>query len=91
MAVDGPLAAVGLAAAAASGDIVVHTIALPQRAPKQLLLDLKRVLQTFPGPEKVQLRIGEQLVPLPLTISMSTVLQKRIDDVIGSHASASPH
>lgn len=67
-------------------DIAIHTIDLPARAPKQLLLDLKKTLQTFPGPERVQLNIGGQLVPLPLTISMSTVLQKKVDDVIGAYA-----
>jgi DNA polymerase-3 subunit alpha len=62
--------------------ISIHTIPLPARAPKHLLLELKRVLQTFPGREKVQLKIGEQLVPLPLTVSMSTVLEKKIEEVL---------
>ncbi|TSC80517.1 MAG: DNA polymerase III subunit alpha [Candidatus Peregrinibacteria bacterium Gr01-1014_25] len=66
--------------------ITIHTIVLPQRAPKQLLLDLKKVLQTFPGPERVQLSIDGKLVPLSLTVSMSTVLQKKIDDVLAAYA-----
>jgi hypothetical protein len=62
--------------------ISIHTIQLPERAPKKLLLDLKGVLQTFPGSEKVQLKIGEQLIPLPLTIAMSPILEKKIDDLL---------
>ena len=66
--------------------ISIHTIDLPPRAPKHLLLDLKHVLQTFPGKEKVQLKIGGQLVPLPLTVSMSTILEKKIADVLEKYA-----
>jgi len=73
-----------------STQISVHTITLPERAPKKLLLDLKKVLETFPGREKVQLKIGEQIIPLPLTINMSTVLEKRIDEVLALHALPSP-
>lgn len=62
--------------------ISIHTIQLPPRAPRQLLLDLKRTFETFPGRERVQLKIGEQLVPVPLTITMSTILQKKIDEVM---------
>jgi len=68
--------------------ISVHTIQLPDRAPKKLLLDLKKVLETFPGKEKVQLQIGEQVIPLPLTINTSTILQKKIEEVIEQYASA---
>ncbi|ALM10366.1 MAG: DNA polymerase III subunit alpha [Candidatus Peribacter riflensis] len=70
-----------------STEISIHTIALPERAPKKLLLDLKHVLETFPGKEKVQLKIGEQLIPLPLTINMSTILEKKIEEVLSAYAS----
>ena len=66
--------------------ISVHTIDLPSRAPKKLLLDLKKVLETFPGKEKVQLKIGDQTIPLPITINMSTVLEKKIEEVIEQFA-----
>lgn len=64
----------------------VHTIALPAQAPKQLLLDLKKVFETFPGPEKVQLKIGEQVVPISLTVTMSPILESRVDDVLARHS-----
>jgi len=66
--------------------INIHTIDLPPRAPKKMLIDLKRILETFPGKEKVQLRIGEQLIPLPMTINMSTVLEKKIDEIKEKYA-----
>lgn len=66
--------------------ISIHTIELPAQAPKKLLLDLKKILETFPGKEKVQLQIGEQMIPLPLTINMSTVLETKIEELIGSYS-----
>jgi len=68
--------------------ISVHTIPLPSEAPKKMLLDLKRVLETFPGKEKVQLQIGKQIVPLPVTINMSTVLQKKVEEVLEQYETA---
>jgi len=66
--------------------ISIHTIDLPAKAPKKLLLDLKKVLQTFPGKEKIQLKIGKQLIALPLTVNMSTVLEKKIEEVVEQYA-----
>ncbi|KKW44612.1 MAG: hypothetical protein UY90_C0006G0001, partial [Candidatus Peregrinibacteria bacterium GW2011_GWA2_54_9] len=43
---------------------------------------LKAVLEKFPGKEKVQLKIGDQIVPLPLTINTSTVLEQKIEEVL---------
>ena len=68
--------------------ISIHTIDLPTHAPKKMLLDLKKVLETFPGKERVQLKIGEQTIALPLTINMSTVLEKKIDEVMSYHETA---
>ena len=65
-----------------SDKIHIHTIALPDRAPKKMLLEIKKVLETFPGKEKVQLKIGDQNVPLPLTINMSAVVEKKLDEVM---------
>lgn len=68
--------------------ISIHTIELPARAPKKLLLDLKNTLESFPGKEKVQLKIGEQTIPLPITINMSTILEGKIDEVLSEYALA---
>ncbi|MDB4978261.1 MAG: polymerase subunit alpha [Candidatus Peribacteria bacterium] len=76
------------ASGASAASVHVHTIELPARAPKQLLLDLKHVFETFPGHEKVQLKIGEQLVPVPLTVSMSAVLEARIQELLAGYAVA---
>ena len=66
--------------------ISIHTIPLPPKAPKQLLLDLKRVFETFPGKEKVQLKIGEQLIPIPLTITMSTIVERKVEELLEKYA-----
>ncbi len=68
-----------------SSRISIHTIQLPPRAPRQLLHDLKRTFETFPGKERVQLKIGEQLVPVPMTITMSMILEKKIEEVMEKH------
>ena len=62
--------------------IKIYTIELPARAPKKLLLDLKNTLQTYPGKERVQLKIGEQTVPLPVTVNVSTVLEAKIEELL---------
>jgi DNA polymerase III subunit alpha len=62
--------------------IKIHTITLPEEAPKQLLLELKSMFERFPGKERIQLKIGSQEVPLPLTVTMSTILEKKIEEVM---------
>ncbi len=73
-----------------SSRIAIHTIALPPRAPRQLLLDLKKVFETFPGKEKIQLKIGEQMIPVPLTVTMSTVLEKKVEEAIARYGETQP-
>ncbi|TSC58592.1 MAG: DNA polymerase III subunit alpha [Candidatus Peregrinibacteria bacterium Greene0416_19] len=68
-----------------STKISIHTIDLPPRAPKQLLLDLKKAFESFPGHERVQLRIGAQVIPVPMTVSMSTVLENKIEEMLGRY------
>lgn len=67
--------------------ISIHTIDLPARAPKQLLLDLKKIFETFPGKERIQLRIGEQQIPVPLTVTRSAVFDAKVEEAIEKHAS----
>lgn len=62
--------------------ISVHTVTLPARAPKELLLAVKEVFETFPGREKVRLKIGSKLVDVPMTIAMSPILEKRIEEAV---------
>jgi len=76
-------------APASATNITVHTVPLPARAPKQLLLDLKKIFETFPGRERIQLKIGEQVIPVPLTVTMSAVLEQKIEDVISRYAISS--
>ncbi len=64
-----------------------YTIILPPRAPKQLLLDIKEILVSSPGTKSVQLNIGGQMIPLPLTASITEDIEKRLDAAISSHAS----
>ncbi len=72
----------------AGPSISIHTVLLPARAPRQLLLDLKTLFETFPGREKVQLKIGEKLIDVPLTVSMSPILERKMEEVIQRHAVA---
>ncbi len=66
--------------------ISVHTITLPDRAPKELLLDVKEIFERFPGSEKVELIIGEKRIAVPLTITMSPLLEKRVEEVKQKYA-----
>ncbi len=69
-----------------SSDSFVHTITLPARAPRQMLLDLKEVFQAFPGGQKVQLKIGTQMIPVPLSITVSPDFDARVKDVLTRYA-----
>lgn len=64
----------------------VHTIDLPARAPKQLLLDLKEILLASSGTERVRLNIGGQMIDVPVMITMSTELRERINEVVERYA-----
>ncbi len=63
-----------------------YQITLPARAPRKLLLDLKHTLEMFPGSERVQLMIGEQQIDLPITVATSTILEKKVEEVIAAHS-----
>lgn len=65
----------------------MHTINLPARAPKQLLLDLKEVLTSSPGSDRVQLNIGGQLIALPLGVRLDKELQTKIDGLLSKFVS----
>ena len=56
-----------------------------KRPEKQRDLELKRIFETFPGKEKIQLKVGEQMIPLPLTVTMSPILEKKIEDAIAAY------
>ncbi|MCK5015952.1 MAG: hypothetical protein KAS32_02680 [Candidatus Peribacteraceae bacterium] len=62
-----------------------YTIILPDRAPKKILLDLKKTLEKFPGNEKAQLQIGGKIIPLPMTIRTSTILEKEIEEILNNN------
>jgi hypothetical protein len=68
--------------------ITIHTIELPARAPKELMLDVKSIFQMFPGSEKVQLKIGTQIVPVNLTVTMSPIFEKRIEEAVKKYSGA---
>lgn len=67
--------------------VSVHTITLPERAPKELLLTLKSIFETFPGSERVQLSIGSKIVQVPIAVTLSPIFQKRVDDAITQFSS----
>lgn len=62
--------------------ISIHTITLPARAPKELLLEVRQIFQTFSGSEKVQLKIGDKIVAVPMTITMSPIVEKKIEEAV---------
>ncbi len=69
-------------------DIRIHTIDLPARAPKQLLVELKNVFETFKGSEKIQLNIGGKIVSVSLTVTMSPILEKRIEETVKKYGNS---
>lgn len=87
MQMDEPMQTLGLDADANTPPAIsVHTITLPARAPKELLLAVKDAFETFPGREKVQLQIGDKTVDVPLTVTMSPLLEKKIEEAVKKFA-----
>ncbi|MEQ1849652.1 MAG: DNA polymerase III subunit alpha [Candidatus Peribacteraceae bacterium] len=82
MKTDEPIHALHFDENPATPIISIHTIDLPARAPKALLLAVKDAFETFPGSEKVQLKIGEKIVDVSMTVTMSPLLEKRIDEAV---------
>lgn len=70
-----------------SNSISLHTLNLPDRAPKQLLMDIKHVIQEFPGSERIQLQIGTQTIQVPLTINMSAIVEQKLQEIISKYTS----
>lgn len=66
--------------------ISIHTVSLPVRAPKELMIEIRRIFETFPGSEKVQLKIGERMISVPLTITMSPILEKRVEEAVKKYS-----
>ncbi len=66
--------------------ISIHTVTLPASAPKQLLMELKEVFELFPGSQKIQLQIGSRIVPVPMTVTVSPILENRIEKVLKKYA-----
>lgn len=64
----------------------IHTVLLPPRAPKQLLMDLKAVFLASPGPDRIELQIGQQHIDLPLTVAFTEELEEQIGEVLGRYA-----
>ena len=56
------------------------------KAPRDLLIALKQIFETFPGSEKVQLNIGGKIVPVPMTITVSPVLDKKVEEAVGKYS-----
>ena len=82
-----PENAVKVTTARTSGEISIHTITLPGQAPRELLFDVKKIFETFPGKEKVQLKIDDTVVPVALTITMSPLVEKRLEDAVRKYIS----
>lgn len=72
----------------ASSDSSVHTLILPPRAPKQLLLDIKEILLSSPGTQSVALAIGGQTVKLPITATLNPEILQKLEETIRSHSMA---
>lgn len=75
-----------LSAISSQSSDTTHTIDLPPRAPKQLLLDLKDLLAAAPGSEAIRLNIGGQIIDLPVTVSMSAALRGRVEELVERYA-----
>lgn len=60
------------------------TIKIPENASDQMFLDLKKLLETYPGEMSVNLLVNEQRVKTPFRVNMTEELKQQIKRIIGN-------
>ena len=59
-----------------------HSIVINREVSKEFFKSLKELFEKYPGNEKVNLVIGDRVLPAPMTIKMSGELQEEIDKLM---------
>ena len=65
-----------------SSDSDVYSIMVNREVNKDFFIKLKELLVKYPGNQKVQLIIGEKVIPAPITVTVTSDLTDRIDELM---------
>ncbi|MBI5421648.1 hypothetical protein HZA44_00755, partial [Candidatus Peregrinibacteria bacterium] len=63
-----------------TGDL--HTILVNREVGKAFFVELKKLLEQHPGKQKIQLQIGEKLVPVPMTVELTSELLEEVENMM---------
>jgi DNA polymerase-3 subunit alpha len=66
----------------ASDDEFVHSITINKEVGKEFFLKLKKLLEKYPGNQKVNLIIGEKILPAPMTVTVTKELEEEIEELM---------
>ncbi len=68
----------------AAQEIETYSVMINKKVDKQFFLDLKALLEKHPGDQRVELIIGEKILPVPIKIKITADLKLAVDDLIQS-------
>ena len=61
----------------------VYRITVNREVDKEFFLQLKSVLEKHPGDQKVELLIGEKVIPAPMTVAVTDELKGEVGELMG--------
>ncbi len=67
-----------------SDDDQVYSILINREVNKEFFIKLKELLGKHPGKKKVQLIIGDKVVPAPITVSVTGELENEVEELLKS-------
>lgn len=70
------------AAAKVKADPSVHTILVNREVGKEFFVGLKKLLEQHPGKQKIQLQIGEKMIPVPIGVELTPELLEEVENMM---------
>lgn len=62
----------------------IYTILINREVDKNFFVELKKILEKYPGPTQVRLMIGDKIIPAPLTVAVTEELKGEVEELIAS-------
>lgn len=60
----------------------VHTILVNREVGKEFFVGLKKLLEQHPGKQKIQLQIGEKMIPVPMGVELTPELLEEVENMM---------
>jgi DNA polymerase-3 subunit alpha len=63
-------------------DAKAHKIIVNREVGKEFFMDLKKLMDKYPGKDRIEIVIGEKILPVPVSVAWSEELEKEINDLL---------